>query len=465
MILRLREASVRGKDTANIAAVGRRNIKTVSFPLFTNVKNVSWATKKALAEASLPLPVITLALGRKAFQLKPGDLFVLNYPPYDIENMIVRVLAISEESLSSERFNVTCIEDIEYVANIPAEINAEGKATRIDLPIVDFTHVQIEEPPYQAAETPNIITPFVARETGYETGYRFYVSVDGGTSYRYVSYVSTFAVYGTLEEELPQESSSDDSISVSISVDANYLETDLNAHEKNTNLILIEDEIISFAEIVAESDGTYTISDLARGLFDTEVVSHPSSTGFYARLEKIDRVKIAYLVPGNNYKFKAVPICPQSAGNLGDAMAVNYEFTNRSLCPRPVGNLSAGTYTGSDINLTWEPRVRGLTETPQHLWECDGLFEVQVWVDSVLVRTEQTTPDNQFFNSYVYTQEMDEDDYQTLYGASASGGTSGAAPVFEHITFVVYDYIDVLRYSEGRAVEVDIVSGGTTSGV
>lgn len=457
MLLRLIDASVRGKNSANMAIVGNRNIRTVSFPLFTNINSVSWALQIALAEASYPLAKIQLYLGRKAFRLKSGDLFLLNYSPLEISNMIVRVLSMEEENLDGERIIVTVQEDINYVANIPSIVGAVGQAQILDLIIEDFENLRYIEPAYVTGETPNRIIPVIARETGTETAASIYLSIDSGTSYEKVGTVTTFAVYGTLNMALGSVDTSDDSFNVTINKDSSYLESDTQAHSKKTNLILIEDEIISFTDIVAESDGSYTISDLARGLFDTTITTHAIGTKMYGRIEKLAQLSVSYLTVGEVYYLKAVPINPQKSGELSDALAKTLTFKNLSLLPRSVNNLSAsgvdssssdGQYSGEDIVIEWDPRMRGSEETPSGLWECEGLFEVQVWfVDSVRtkVRTVQTTDTDQFFNTWTYTTAMNEED----------NGGSGTA---DEIVFVVYNYIDVDRYSDPKEVTVILVS-------
>jgi hypothetical protein len=440
MIIRLKDNTIRAKNPANMAAVGRRNIKTVSFPLFTNIENVSWATHMVMTEASYPLAVINLTLGRKAFQLKPGDLFILNYAPYSISGMVVRVLSIEEENLDSERFIVSVMEDINYVATAPEMIATTGQAESLDLDIEDFTHFVVMEPPYITNEWPNYVIPIVARETGNETHALIYVSVDGGSSYTFLSGTKTFAVHGVLTEAM---GASDDSCNVEITLDAGLLSSDNDAHTKQSNLILIDQEVMSFKSIEAESDGTYTISDLDRGLFGTTVDDHDEDASVYARLEKLAKMQCEFLTVSETYYFKAIPRNSQQVGELADATPAVLAFRNLSTCPLPVLNLDSEEDSGGNIVLTWTPQTRW-GDTPTALWECDGLFEVAVYDGSELVRTAVTTDSDPFWNEWTYTAAMLEDDF-------------GSDPP-EELAFEVVNFIDSLRRSLTAEVIVELSS-------
>ena len=375
-----KESAIRAKNAAVARAVGQTNVKKISLPLFTDIEAVSWATQRVLAELSYPLARVALTVNRKAFRLCPGDLFVLNYSPYGIRNMVLRVISIEEEGLSSERLKVKAIQDIEYAAGIPSVTGAEGQAEQPDFQVVPLTHVQVEEPPYVIGETPNTIVPVAAREKGTETGALVFGSVDGGDSYRRVGDISTFSVHGELTSDLTPSGTS---FTVDIPVDANYLSALTWPLLEKANRLLIGSEVICFENItpVEGTESEYEISGLHRGLFDTAAQDHPVGSDMYS-LDGLDIITWPALQPGGDYYFKIVPFNGCNVGSLSDATAIQLHFRNRSLCPRSVINLKANgassgaTYT-DDVVLTWDPRVRWNDDLPTALEYCDGLFKVE----------------------------------------------------------------------------------------
>ena len=437
----IKESSIRAKNSAMIAAAGRRNVKSMSLTMFTQPENAAWSLQWALAEASYPLASVKVAVGRKGFALKPGDLFPLTYTPFGISDMVVRVLSVEEESLDSERINLTVIEAIEYVATIPGVSVASGLAgsTAPDYAVVALTHVAVREPPFIYAETPNTIIPIMARETGTETGALVFISVDGGTSYSRLGVTRTFSVYGALTSLLADDG---DSFSVDIGLDSGRLSTDANAHAKLTNLILIDDEIISFETITPVDDDSFTISGLLRGVYGTAPAEHASGAAMY-RLDGLARLTSPMLTAGETYHFKMVPFNAVNTGDISEATAVSLAFRNLSMLPYAVESLTANgsssdaTYTG-DIALAWDPRVRGSNDTPGDLLACEGLFEVRVIVGGTTVRTARTTTADPFFNAWTYTAAMNQAD---------NGGALANA-----VTFQVYNYIDSARYSDAAAI-------------
>ncbi len=381
MSIKIEQSAIRAKNTAVIRTVGQ-NVEKIDLPLFTDIEAASWAAQRILAELSYPLARVTLTVNRKAFRLCPGDLFILNYTPYNIQNMVMRVISIEEEGLSSEKLKVKAIQDIEYVANIPSIVGAESLAEMLDFSIVPLNHVRVEEPPYVIYEQPNTIVPIAAREKGTETGALVYGSVDGGNSYKQIGYITTFSVYGKLTSNLTPSSTS---FTVDIPLDADYLSSNPNAFIEKTNLLLIGSEIICFENItpVEDTETEYEISGLHRGLFDTAVQDHLAGSDMFS-LDGLDRIQWASLQAGNEYYFKIVPYNGCNVGNISDAIAIPLLFRNRSLCPRSVINLKANGASSNatyhdDIVLTWDPRVRWSDEIPTALEYCDGLFMVGVY--------------------------------------------------------------------------------------
>lgn len=454
----LRETGIRAKNSAIIAATGRRNIKTASFLMFTNSENASWALQSYMSELSYPLASFSFPVGRKGFRLKPGDLFLLSYSPYGISNTVVRVIAIEEEALDSERLNITVVEDINYKTNRPTVTIAENQAGFI----TETTTVEtldaffVVESPYIYSDTPNTIIPIIGRKTQTETGVLIYVSVDGGSSYSLLGRTSTFSVVCELESSLYAEDSSD-SFDVSISIGASRLSSDANAHIKKTNLLKIGNEVISFTDIEANSSGTYTISGLLRGVFDTTIEDHviDSSTSIQAySLDGLSSITSSIFVAGQTYYFKAVSYNRTSTGEIADAPITSIVFQNTSLLPKSVtnllanGNSSPTTYaddssssTQPDIVLTWQPKVRGTEDLPTSFIECEGLFEVRVYAGSSLVRTVKSSDSNPFFNTWTYTEAMNISD---------NGGLA------TELIFEVYNYFDSARYSVATSITVTL---------
>ncbi|MDL2275567.1 phage tail protein [Desulfosarcina sp. OttesenSCG-928-G10] len=440
------EAAIRANSQAMIAASGgRRNIKKTSFSMFTNPENASWALYWTLSEASCPIGTYQITVGRKAFQLKPGDLFKLTYTPDGLEDVVCRIQSIEEEGLDSERFVITAVEAIEYKSTIPVVGLPASQAVLQSMEIAPLTHFIVREPPYIYASTPNTVVPIVARETGTELGAIIYISVDGGSSYSRIGVVRSFSVHGTLKSDM---TATDDSIGVDFGLDVGRLSSDDEAVQKLKNLVLVGDEIICFTTIEPDPDGGYILSGLSRGMLDTAPASHSQGDDLFS-IDGLSAIQSALLSPGATYFFKAVPYNAAKTGDISEAAATSLVFTNLSSGILPVEGLSANgqtanpTYT-TDINLTWTPQVRDSSTPPYDLLACDGLFEVRVKVSGVQVRVDRSTTVNPFFNAWQYTQAMNLSDNGSLAGS---------------VTFEVYNFSGS-TYSPAAVVTVAL-DGGT----
>jgi len=381
MKIKITKSAIRAKNPAVIRSTGQTNLKKIELPLFTNVENASWATQRILAELSYPLAVLSLTVNRKAARFCPGDLFVLNYAPYNISNMVMRVLSIEEQNLTSEQLEIKVMQDINYVASIPIIIGAEGQAEEPNLNVSPFIYLRVTETPYTFSESPNSFLPIVARVTGTETGMLIYGSVDAGHSYKKIGSTSQFSTHGVLTSTLL---TSETSFTVNITIDAYALILNALAMFEKTNQLLIDDEVICFETIEpqAGTENGYIISDLHRGLYDTAIVDHIIDADFFS-LDGLTPFTWPAMKVGTGYYFKFVPYNGCTVGDLSEALETTLNVVEPSLCPRSVidleanGVASGATYTG-DIELTWTPRFRGSDVIPSALEYCDGLFEVAV---------------------------------------------------------------------------------------
>ena len=398
MKIKITKSAIRAKNPAVIRTTGQTNLKKIELPLFTNVENASWATQQILAELSYPLAVISITVNRKAARFCPGDLFVLNYAPYNISNMVMRVLSIEEQNLASEQLEIKVMQDINYVASIPVVIGAEGKADRPNFEVIPLTHLRVIEPPYSIGELPCSVVPIAARETGTETGALIFGSVDGGTSYRQIGEIGTFSIYGLLTSTL---TSTETSFTVTIPIDSFALFINSLAMVEKTNLLLINDEILCFEDILPEVgvENGFTISGLNRGLYDTGIGDHGLGASMFC-LDDLEIITWPAMEVGTEYYFKIVPFNGCVIGDLSDATGVALNAQDLSLCPRSVVDLQAnGAATGAeytdDVDLTWTPRIRGTEEIPTALEYCDGLFEIQVLANETF-----TVIDESFISSH-----------------------------------------------------------------
>ena len=416
MAVNIKEAMVSAEDPAGKQIVGVIH-KTVKLALFTRTINAQWAADEIIKQEAYPFSEIFIETNRDLFRYEVGNLFALPYARYGIDGMICRVLNIQEEDLESEKIIVTAAEDPNYfgesvpVADITIPVgDGEAPTTFLVTPLSDFIFI---EAPYILAGDQFGVLPLVGREEGFEVGYHVYMSIDGGNSYTQIENVTAFAIHGTLVDGYTLDTYTiDDEVGFQIDVEMGASQLQTITRDQlftTTNLTVLGSgdafEIITWQTITPVSGYTdrYEITGVYRGRYGTSKMGHPIETDFFfvsdSRTELI--LHNEFVIDFTPY-FKVVPYSSTSISSIEYAIGVSLTLDGYAMQPYEPLNFKSNDETvnptyfaGEDLVLEWTARVRGDglgLENPDYVaggepvWE--GYFEIRVYVDDVLVRTE-----------------------------------------------------------------------------
>lgn len=453
----MRESMVQANDMANRSIVELNLSRSVRYMLHTSTVNAAWTADKILRNAAYPLAQVSFPANRDLFRLEVGDLFKFTYEQYSIDPLICRVTQIRESNIESEDIQVEAIEDLNYVASNVITQPMPGLAETEDWDLIPLSNIEIQEAPFASAGDNIRIVPLAAREQDTDLGYSLYMSIDGGTSYTFLDNIPVFNPYGTLVDTYSADTYQIDD-QVGFQVDFSNDDVDLiesttrTALFGGTNTAILGNEIVTFQTITPISGSIYQIDNVYRGRFDTERETHAPGTAFwFLGLSNYRLVESTDLLLGTTRHFKMVPYNNVQAGSIALASVDSLFIEGRGKSPYiPTGLEANGenyapTYTG-DILLDWAPRVRGewagmasadVQTDAMPTWE--GLFEVEVTVSGVVVRTETAIDDD----DWTYTSAMNITDNGSLV---------------DEVTFRVSNYITTagLTYdSDQRSITVN----------
>ncbi|WBF77014.1 hypothetical protein PSV3_00313 [Septimatrevirus PSV34] len=99
------------QDFANINFQNRVKSTEVSTPGVTDATVASKIAARQLSILNVPLYKCDLTVNRKAQSLRPGSVFVLNWSPFGISNMVMRVTKIDFGELTSNQIKLSCVQD------------------------------------------------------------------------------------------------------------------------------------------------------------------------------------------------------------------------------------------------------------------------------------------------------------------------------------------------------------------
>ena len=415
-------------DVGNITMQGRVSSKTIQMGLFTINENAVWAGQNQLQKESYPFATISIPVNRNLFKLQVGDPFLFSFAKYGISNEVYRVLTIRENGLSDENITIQAMEDIFYkttkIENANYTIPDDERIGPVDYLVDPLTIQKVIEAPFVLSSTIKLI-PLACRNSDYLLGFNSYLSIDVGASYSLLSKSYNLVPYGTLNVAygLTYQIDSDIGIVVDFVQDQEKLETVSWAEvlAGNKNIGLLGNEIISFTAINPITENQYGLTGIIRGRFGTEIEAHSSGETFYVLNPNLGLLSHSEIVAGVDRKIKLVPYNIKLSGAIADATAIDISITGKAKTPyNPINFVANGVSFAArydtDIVLSWSARKRGFgagTGIPGIVLADsahEGLFDIKVYVSSILVRTISDID----ALTYTYTEAMNLSDNGSL---------------------------------------------------
>ncbi|HEX4381226.1 MAG TPA: phage tail protein [Candidatus Acidoferrum sp.] len=232
------------------------------------------------------------------------------------------------------------------------------------------------------------------------TGATLFQSADNSTFTDSVGSAATPATFGTATTTLgapatPWEWDTTNTLTVALSSGALAGDTALNVLN-GTNRALIGGEIVAFQTAVQNMDGTWTISNLLRGLRGTEAAcgTHAANESFVL-LTTAERVDEPVAIVGQSLYFKLVT----TGQDVSTATSQSLTPSGADLKPYAPCQIGGTADGPGNITITWTRRTRiggeadwadGVGQVP--VSEDAELYDVEILNGSTVVRTFSNVP-------------------------------------------------------------------------
>lgn len=107
-----KETSITVQELANIQAQGGVVSQTNRYPGITDETLAARVAMRDLAAVSTPLAKIRLKVNRTAWNLYPGDIFKLAWPPLGLDSLVFRIATIHGGTLTDGTISIEAVEDV-----------------------------------------------------------------------------------------------------------------------------------------------------------------------------------------------------------------------------------------------------------------------------------------------------------------------------------------------------------------
>lgn len=108
----LKRTGVTTHDLGNIASQGQRIPQKIEYPGITDHALATKVAEREITARSVPLAKLTIAMDRTAWAHKQGDLIRLTWPQLGISQMVVRIMAGRNGTLTDGEIELEGIEDV-----------------------------------------------------------------------------------------------------------------------------------------------------------------------------------------------------------------------------------------------------------------------------------------------------------------------------------------------------------------
>jgi hypothetical protein len=383
------QSSLNDNDPTVIELAGGNKVtKSYDFPYFTIAENALWAAKRESYQQGYPLAVGSIVGDRNLYKLRTGDVAVLNWEPYGISNLLIRITDIDLGDFVEGSISIEFMEDMfslgktNYGFDGGSGWNEEDKFPTgaqdfryLELPyemIPDYdTHV------FAMCAQPNVNTvKWTVWRNKEPIGWTTTTSLTKWTPaakllYDYAEFSDQIDMIGITVAELYGL----DKLT-SATLPNGY--PDITAARNGSKLAVIGDEIIAWSSISLTTNGNWQLSGIIRGVHDTVPVEHYAGeriyfleTASYANVTTGGPTCRQGLTSKEYYNITTTSV-DNIAEEFDETKVEMLESTRRTERPNPPGNVMMSCWkkdksvnlasVAGDVDFSWVHRNK-VTQT------------------------------------------------------------------------------------------------------
>lgn len=388
---------VEQQNLSNIYARGGvRDDETYTFLGLSSTAAANKVAARVLRTVSFPLARFSITATRVAYALRPGSVFSLTWPDLGIDGMACRVTRISYGNLTEPAVTLEAVEDIfgtmdtDFVAPPQSQWSEPVRTLTANL-----SERIVEVPFYLAGAAQRQVMTLASRSSYLAQGYRVLSNPNGvlmqtSSVPRYTPSAMLHADYGTTDaiDEV--------GFDLVAPVDVETIAA-IAAERRLTgeNLLLLGDELMTFTGVRLNSDGSYRVYGVVRGVLDTLPAEHQAGQRCWFVSRGAGLVQSAPYASDLSLTAKLLPYDNTRQLDEASASALSMTTTGRALKPYPPGKLRVEPQPGGDLVFSWAHRPRGQMLTDRRVVDRDydgyatgeGSYTVLVKVGGVVTQT------------------------------------------------------------------------------
>jgi hypothetical protein len=342
--------SVSAINTAARLLIGYERTYSANLKMITTAANAKKALNREFKRNSYPLASVKFTCSAREFgNLAVGDVINFSNEALGVLNMPVRIMAIGGDKETTQEIEISAGEDIFALGNmvITTEQGGEGEAIVFDLP--DIQYADIKDAPPESVLNQRAVLCFAA----YPKGFVQFMTASDGISGESIDLPQCYL--GALTAPYGITDDMDEGVGFNVQPLSDMWDVALTdaGFQRLKGFAYIGDELIGYQFRTSQTDGSYTVTHIMRGLMNTVKTSHPKNTRvwfFDVDANDFDALPIQSPTPSISFR----------AGNMRYTtpdFTINHNYKFSVETPYPPANVQ-GMRDGNTITISWYPCVR-----------------------------------------------------------------------------------------------------------
>jgi len=403
------------QDMAVVATIGRLRSTTLGFPFVYDTDLANTIASRERSQRSVPLFRATLEVNRNANQLRPGQPFRFSWPDYGIVDLVMRVQRFDLGSLTKGKIVIEALQDRFALSDVVfASPQTSGWVNVIYNPVDIITSRIVQMPRFFTAKLATPITStfygtlsLAARPSNISIAYSVHMQEPGET----ISEGSLepenifYQGSGLLTSAYPKSAgfvSGLDATGFALNTVVGDFISVTTSDIKNDflNILLVDDEFMAFENAVDGGSGNWTLTNVYRGLFGSQITDHSLGARIYSiPVEAFGDGNFSFIADLSIYNFRLLDMAggvtqvPEEVIPQTFSVSAANNINNKPLHPGYIQLDGIRSYNPTitslvALPLTWRPRdyrvlqvtfEDGISETPF----LSETYEIDVFVNGI----------------------------------------------------------------------------------
>lgn len=350
-------AIVTANDEVDQSISGKVRINKIELGGIGNATYAGKMAWKYLAESMYRSSIYSFTLGYGKMVLQPGDVGTIS-DGFTIVSKKIRIASISE-SKDGKNLVIEAIEEVPSIYDNYDYTQQSSEYVKPPAPTLTSPTAYFVE---KIGES-NELNIFLKPQDAFATGYQVYKSIDDDT-YQFVGYQPYISTAGTLVTVLPSEKSLIwkplQSFDVEVGLQGVLSPVSEEDFFQGNSICKVGEEFIAFETATLVEDGIkkYRISNLIRGMFNSDPVAHSAAEQFIFLKNPFVK-KIVLSDVGTTIYFKFLTIYGKHTQLLEDVTSVPYTILGNKYAAGPANLIAIKdregmlNYSGADVTVSW----------------------------------------------------------------------------------------------------------------